>query len=328
MPSVPAASDMSARRIVELACGAPSVHNTQPWLWRVGPTRIDLFADRSRQLTVADPTGRNLVMSCGAALHQARVAAAALGLAAEVVRLPDPDDAAHLARVTLRPGPRPADAAELLGTLGRRVTDRRRFTAWPVPEERLARLSGLVTAPRVRVLPLVDTTTRFRVEVLVNRARDQQLEDPLLVAEQQAWIDRGRAEGVPSGVVAELVGAVATPGSRFAPVPAHRPPDLIEGADGLVAICTDTDDALSWLEAGEALSEMWLAATVDGLSVVPLSQVVEVGGTREALRTEVFGAMTFPQMVARIGWQEIGRSELPRTPRRPLADVLLSTGPR
>jgi nitroreductase len=50
---------------------APSVHNTQPWRWRVHPDRLDLLAARERQLAAIDPRSRLLVLSCGAALHHA-----------------------------------------------------------------------------------------------------------------------------------------------------------------------------------------------------------------------------------------------------------------
>ena len=60
----------AVRRIVEGATRAPSVHNTQPWLWRAHAHTLDLYADRSRRLGATDPEGRNLVISCGAALHR------------------------------------------------------------------------------------------------------------------------------------------------------------------------------------------------------------------------------------------------------------------
>jgi hypothetical protein len=65
-----------------------------------------------------------------------------------------------------------------------------------------------------------------------------------------------------------------------------------------------------------------LAATREGLSVVPLSQVVEVDATRSELRRGVLGGLAHPLLLLRLGWQPIGRSELPRTGRRPLDDVL------
>jgi nitroreductase len=70
--------------ILERAVRAPSVHNTQPWRWRVNGTQVDLLADYNRQLVYADPARRDLMISCGAALHHFQVAAAGLGWATRV----------------------------------------------------------------------------------------------------------------------------------------------------------------------------------------------------------------------------------------------------
>lgn len=313
------------RRIVELACGAPSVHNTQPWRWRAGPHRIDLYADRTRQLPVADPSGRNLAISCGAALHHARVAAAALGYPAEVEHLPTPGDPDHLASMSLTPGYRTPQAVADLAALGLRVTDRRRFTSWPVPQERLADLAAAVTYPGVHVVPVTEVTDRFRVELLVNRALDRQTTDDDYADEQRRWIDHSDRDGVPSATI-ESASGVAGPSrrhrTRFAPPEPTEHDQQVESSDGLVVIATDGEDQLAWLLAGEALSEMWLAATTDGLSLVPLSQVIELPETRSELQYDVLGGLAVPQILARIGWQEIARSELRRTPRRPVDDVL------
>ena len=90
-----------------------------------------------------------------------------------------------------------------------------------------------------------------------------------------------------------------------------------------MAICTAHDDQLAWLEAGEALERPVVARhPATGSSIVPLSQVIEVADTRTALREEVFAGMAHPQLLIRVGWQEIARTTLPRTPRRPVDDVL------
>lgn len=275
-------SIVETRRIVELACTAPSVHNSQPWLWRQGKHRIELHADQSRRRPLTDPRGRELVLSCGAALHHARVAAAALGVLAEVEYAPDLDRPGHLATLHLSPAPDEpsALAAAALDTLAQRCTDRRRFTAWPVPDERLARLAASSTAAGTQVLPLVDIGSRLRVELLVNRALDR----------LERWSARD---------------------------------EHVEGSDGLIVLLTERDDPRAWLSAGEALSEVWLAATADGLSLVPLSCVIEDDDTRSELHREVLGGLAEPQVVVRIGWQQIGRSGLRRTTRRPVSDVLL-----
>ncbi|MET0840403.1 MAG: hypothetical protein ABWY19_16605 [Marmoricola sp.] len=98
---------------------------------------------------------------------------------------------------------------------------------------------------------------------------------------------------------------------------------MVESADGLVAVCTAHDGVRSWLQAGETMSALWLEATQVGLSIVPLSQIIEVPETRRILNEDVFAGMARPQILLRVGWQEIARTTLPRTPRRPLADVLM-----
>ncbi|MFC5175477.1 Acg family FMN-binding oxidoreductase [Nocardioides taihuensis] len=316
--------DATLREVVRLACRAPSVHNTQPWRWRIDGARLELHVDRSRQLTVADPDGRDLLISCGAALHHAAVAAAGLGVPAHVVRFPDASDPDHLATLTLAPGSRTPRALAELHALEQRRTDRRRFTSWPIPDERLAKLAASVEHHDVHVLPLTDVSVRFRVELLISRAMTLQDGDEALGEEQRRWIDHSRSDGVPSDRVPDVDVYPSHRRSRFSPPPSQDSRhQLVESTDGLLAICTEKDDRTGWLEAGEALSGLWLHATTDGLSVVPLSQVIEVAETRVALRHEVFGALVAPQILLRIGWQEIARSELEPTPRRPVEDVLL-----
>ena len=103
-------------RVIELACRAPSVHNSQPWRWRVvDDATIELYADRRRQLQVSDPSGRNLALSCGAALHHAFVAAQALGLTAAVDLMPSRDNENLLARISLSSGTRTDEPSSRCG---------------------------------------------------------------------------------------------------------------------------------------------------------------------------------------------------------------------
>jgi hypothetical protein len=318
----------NARAVVELACRAPSVHNTQPWAWRIEKRSLLLFADRSRQLTVSDPDGRNLLISCGAALHHAEVAARGLGLGVEVHRFPDSRDPDLLARFELAPGRHtPAGDAEL-EALESRLTDRRRFTSWPVPPERLQNLCDAVVNRASLAVPLTEPATRFTVERLIVRARVLAAEDDRFAAEQQEWVARTERDGVPATHVPDDEPRLTRP-SRFAdappPEPEPEPDDTsqnVQGTDGVIAVVTRGDGPAQWLDAGEALSTIWLRATRDGVSVVPLSEVIELAETREALHHEVFAGGLSPQILLRVGWQGIAREPLAATPRRPLDEVL------
>ena len=110
-------STAAARSLIQLACRAPSVYNTQPWAWRIRPGGVALYADHERRLAATDPAGRNLLISCGTALHHLQVAARAVGLAPTVRRLPDPAAPALLAELEFAPGPVPPGAAAELTAL-------------------------------------------------------------------------------------------------------------------------------------------------------------------------------------------------------------------
>lgn len=316
-------SEEVLRTLVDLACRAPSVHNTQPWLWRTTDEGLDLFADRSRALQASDPQGRNLVISCGAALHHAQVVGGALGWKATVARCPDGPGSDRLASISLAPGDTGDDAGDVLLSVRERCTDRRRFTSWPVPEEMLHAFARTAGAWGVHAVPLVDVTDRFRLDRLVERARERQRRDQQVAREQESWIDHGPTDGIPSTVLpADDASTTLARSSRFDTGLLDDPNPELETSDGVVLLCGYADAPEDWLRTGEALSALWLRATLDGLSVVPLSQVIEVEETRSSLQHEVLGGLAVPNLLVRLGWQALSRSQLTRTGRRPLDEVL------
>ncbi len=123
---------------------APSIHNTQPWHWRVRPDALELWAVPARQLTATDPDGRMLMVSCGTAIHHARFALAAQGYHCAIRLLPDPTHPEHLAHITLTGrGEVTPEAMRLYQAIALRYTDRRPVTDTPVDPDALL---GVVTA--------------------------------------------------------------------------------------------------------------------------------------------------------------------------------------
>jgi hypothetical protein len=112
-------------------------------------------------------------------------------------------------------------------------------------------------------------------------------------------------------------------GRRFTPGRLdHDPAGEPDGAL-LAVIGTASDDTLSQLRAGEALSAVLLHATLLGLATCPLSQVLEVDDTRRVLRDDVLDGAISPQLVLRVGFPT-SAAPLPATPRRPIANILYS----
>lgn len=308
-------------RLVALACLAPSVHNTQPWLWQYDDERLTLRADHSRWLPAEDPRGRNLVLSCGAVLHHLQFAARALGWTTTLDLFPEPGDDSVLAHVMVeRTAPLSVEPADI-DLLRERCTDRRRFTAWPVPADRLDSLR-LAAAPwGAHAQAITDDAARFRLELLANRAlTDLELND-LQVAEQARWIDRTDQAGIPF----ELLPLDPNPlqaRSRFQPGLLEDARMVIYAGDRVIAFGSNADDPIGWLRTGQAMSAAWLEATRQGLSVVPMTRPIEDDETRDEITRDVLGNAFVPHVLLRVGWQAMGRRELPRTPRRPLSEVL------
>lgn len=310
-------------RIVEVASRAPSVHNTQPWRWQGGPRTLELFADRTHLLAKTDPQGRNLTISCGAALHHAQAAATALGFSTRVVRHPDPARPDLLAAIDLTPGSPSPTGQETLAAIEARCTDRRRFNAWPVPEERQAHLARIAHQWGARAVALTDESERYIAERLVRRAADQQRANPAARAEQERWQHRLGGDGVPAAALPQPADRAGAHPHRFEGTGwEDHPGPEVEANDGLIVFFDTLDDPPAWLRAGEGLSAMWLAAEEGGLSLVPLSQVIEVPETRRAFQVEVLGSLAHPLLLVRVGWRSTAGTSLARTPRRPVSEVL------
>src|SRR4051794_17077763 len=200
------ASSSVLRSIVLRARLAPSVHNTQPWTFVIEPGRLTVRADRRRQLGVLDPSGRQLLVSCGCALLNARVAAAAAGLQADVDRLPDAGDPDVVARIALAAGRshHPTANERGLAALDRvvesRRSNRRQFSRDPVPVGLLRALAAAAAAEGARLVEVESDADRALIAELSTRADDAQFRNPAYRAELRAWTsdDPKRADGVPA----------------------------------------------------------------------------------------------------------------------------------
>ena len=70
--------------MIENACKAPSGHNTQPWLFKIRESEIDIYPDFSKELPVVDPTHRELFVSLGCATENLCIAAQEKGYQPDV----------------------------------------------------------------------------------------------------------------------------------------------------------------------------------------------------------------------------------------------------
>jgi hypothetical protein len=337
--SSPPGARAALRAAVRQAVRAPSSHNTQPWVFHLrGDDVLELSADRSRALPVLDPDDRELTISCGAALFHVRAVLRAAGFEAEVELCADRAGSDLLARVRVGAAhePTPADLA-LAAAIRERRTNRTAYEDRAIAPHVLSLLLGAAREEGAWLGFVDSPATRRALAALVAEADRQQEADPRFRRERATWIRLGRRTSR-DGLTASALG-VPEPLSRLAPselaaanlggLIAARDDARVAGAPTVAVLATRGDTPADWMVAGQALARVLLTACAAGVATSFLNQPIEVPElrarvvevVRDAADPDAPGAMpsdAVPQIVLRLGYA----SSVPRTPRRPLDDVL------
>jgi nitroreductase len=310
-----------AAYLIEMAGRAPSVHNTQPWRFEVGEQAIELYADTSRQL-LEDPAGREMLISCGAALYGLRLGIRSLGYLAEVELF---SGSALLARVHQGlPALMTSDERIMLQAVPHRHTHRGPFEPGPLPAGLLMRLQDDVAAEGA-TLSVVDAgpARRTLIEILAAWRRVQDLYPASRAAVQSRAEAGGQArDGVPAQSFPAAAGRQPGPlprrdfdlGRGWGQLPSGGPP-----APVTALLVTSGDHQEEWLRAGQGLQRLLLRAASQwvfaSMQTQPLLEV--------SVRARIRSGLDLP------GWPlmllQFGRARTTRpTGRRPATEL---TGP-
>lgn len=318
--------ETTLRAALSLATRAPSIHNTQPWRWRLAEDSLHLYADPDRLLRAADPDGRDLLLSCGAVLHHLRVALAAVGWTTTVHRFPEPDVPDHLAAVGFEPRTSIMRDVALVSAIPARRTDRRRFSSWMVSTILLGDLGSVAARQDAVLVAVTSPKARHALVTTIAAAAADQEADIAYAVELAVWAGRdfSASDGVPATNIPARPVRHDDVTMRSFPnglLPRQRTGREADAGE-LLVLATAEDSAIARLRAGEAMSSVLLWATEFGLATCPLSQVLDVPETRALVGDKVLDGFGYPQIVLRVGWAPVENHELPPTPRRDLDEVL------
>ncbi|MGW4477514.1 Acg family FMN-binding oxidoreductase [Rhodococcus triatomae] len=310
------------RTAVDLACRAPSVHNSQPWRWRYYAGRLDLFADSDRLLTSADPRGRQLFISCGAALDHLTVAMTSLRWRTRVELLPDPATPRLIASIRFSHDARPqSHDFDLLAAIRRRRTDRTAFR--PLPGNPLLPELLRTAAASDATVTVLGEDARPALAAATELSSAVRRYDASYQAELHWWAGHQfESEGIPETALASRSERERVPVGRAFPSPHTTAPADAGPVDEstVLLLSTPGDSPTDWIRCGQALSRVSLEATVQRLATCPLTHLTDIEASRDRIRALAPGTGV-PQLLLRVG-TATHPAPLNSTPRRPVAQVL------
>lgn len=307
---------------VELACRAPSIHNSQPWRWVADSNEVNLFIDADR-LVSTDPSGREALISCGAALDHLRVAMAGCGWITHIARYPNPNNRRHLASIDFTPMHYVTDAhRRRADAILRRRTDRLPFgppTDWALVEV-------LLRSAVDDTVALVDVVSDAARAELVRAARVTETlrrYDEGYHFELDWWTGPFRvSEGIPHSSLLSAEESERVDIGRVFPLVTRtqRRVNLHEDRSKVLVISAHDDTRRDMLACGETLSQVLLEATTAGLATCTLTHLTEVEASRSVVASLV--DRDYPQVVVRVGTAPVLDDVPAPTPRRFISEVL------
>jgi hypothetical protein len=322
-----------AKRVFRLALEygvlAPSSHNTQPWLFKINDNTLELYADKERILKTIDPKGRELIMSCGAALYTLRLTLRSFGYVEKTQLLPNPNSEDLLAVVTLTGTRQPnKEDKRLFGEIPNRHTQRGNFRDKPVDNAIINELELAANLEGVKLYITRNENTRGLIADLIAEGDKLQWSDPDFRDELATWTHPSHSksqDGIP-GYALHINDAASylTPFiiRRFdmGRGQALKDQTLIYNSPALAVLHTSEDTPYYWLLAGQALAHILLRASFHTVHASFFNQPVEVEALRARLQNTL-GLSGVPQLLFRLGYGE----EAKATPRRDVDEVVIDS---
>ena len=295
-----------AQFLIDMAARAPSVHNSQPWRFRVGPSTIEFYCDKRRKLQT-DILGREMLISCGAALFGLRLGVRSLGYLPVVHLLPDPARPWLVARVGIgAPASLTGEECRMLEAVPHRHTHRGPFEPGPLPDGLLRGLRDDALVEGATLTLVKEDAAYQRLAGIVLAAADHLDLDARTRDETLRWTrdaDSPARDGVSAWTFA--ASAAGHPGRLT-----QRDFDLGRGLARLPAggdppaatavLLTPGENWLEWLRAGQALYRLLLHAASERVFASLYSQPLELPATRFLIRDRL-ALPGNPQVLLQLG---------------------------
>jgi len=339
--------------LVRAAILAASPHNTQPWLFKVTDSSIDLYLDCRRYPGALDPYLREEHIGMGCALENLMLAAPANGYAASATLLPGKltPSAAYpehelVAQVALAPGQK--QPSELYDAIPYRHTNRNAYHLNPVPPDFVEEIRQLASDETdVKVFVFTTDEDRNRIVDMISKANDIVYADPQVQLGSERWVrtEWSDVQKFRDGLILDEFGQspLTVAGVKFMPpqglrfalkhslLPKFSYKDLLRATPLFGAIAVrDRYDREQCLRAGRNWQRIHLLTTARHLAGRPVNEAVELVDHQRSLNQEPQAMADLSALIGENRWQptfmfRLGYPvrQVAPSPRRPVNDVLL-----
>ena len=318
------------RFAVDYAIWAPSIRNTQPWLFELKGDALDVRADPSRVLASVDGNRRDQIISCGAAVENICIVLRYFNQSPTVTPFPEGTESCLVARIGVDGLHVRTNAdEEAFLSIRRRHTNRRPFAARELPSTFPEMADTIFKRHGVQFQPVHDDA-RAVVADLIAAAETELWKTPEYRRELAAWfgVTTTRTEDGLAPLVRGVGGltsflerwmtALPFLGRRLA-----RENRQLAGDAPLLAVVSTTDDSHhEWLSTGRALNLLLLRARAAGLLASFFSQPIHHEPSRDQL-AQLHGGR--PQVVMAVGFAG-HETQTQRAPRRSVEKVVVAAG--
>jgi nitroreductase len=312
-------SPIEVRSLFQAVAQAPSVHNTQAWVMVLRERSVQLYELWDITLPHHDPTGRDRLLSCGAALTNLNLAMRNLGWETNIRLFPDPARGDLVATVTaVRRQPPTAEERNWYDAIPDRRSHRLRFDEEPLSAQEIRQVGAALVGERMSSHQVAGSAEASAVAGLLEHAAELLRYDRRYQRELRSWtIRRGHPRaGIPEDRLSHaLFGGLVRRGDG---VPDHKVLTSRIDHECVFVIETADDSKRDHVLAGAAVQRAWLAATNLGLAASLITQPLQLPEIRSGL-SDRLNLSGFPHALLRVG-----RSErvIAPVPRRPYAEVV------
>lgn len=304
--------------LLRYAILAPSSHNTQPWKFAINEREVRAYTNKDRWLRVADADERELHISLGCAIENLVIAAEHFGYDHHIKYFPNPANPRLVAAISLTETDDPPSTRDpkLFNAILIRHTNHKAYEQRSISVEDQQHLQACCVEEGITLRLTEDPDLKRELDRLVNRADAIQFADPAFREELGYWIGQG-VFGTP-WLLAKL-SQLAVSYLDLGKWAAKKDSDVLMSAPLLAMICSKENDRVSQIKVGHVFERIYLTAAMLGISLQPMSQILQVPEIKAEATRLVGEGGVFLQQPFRLGYAE---PEKEHTPRHPLEEAL------